>query len=166
MSNNSFIRPWPWVSSRSTVLIRMVFSRQVTECLYLVKIIFLRNTYSAIRVPIKSKKRPTSFLHHFYIISTFEPHSPYFLIWTVSKTSPHPCIYSLQVWKILAAFIKSELKTLEWDILNPDRLINLEIKIRGEQALFNLEIKKKKRASILKFSAQATLIFWLFKNLQ
>ena len=23
---------------------------------------------------------------------------------------------------------KSELKTLEWDILNPDRLINLEIK--------------------------------------
>ncbi len=26
-----------------------------------------------------------------------------------------------------------ELKTLEWDILNPDRLINLEIN-RGEQA--------------------------------
>ena len=120
-SNNSCIRPWPWVSSRSTVLIRMVFSRQVTECLYLVKIIFLRNTYSAIRVPIKSKKKAN-------IISTSEPHSRYFLIWTVSKTSPHPCIYSLQIWKILAAFIKSELKTLEWDILNPDRLINLEIK--------------------------------------
>ena len=40
------------------------------------------------------------------------------------------------------------LKTLEWDILNPDRLINLEIKTRGEQALFNLEIKKKSGSSI------------------
>ena len=37
----------------------------------------------------------------------------------------------------------AELKTLEWDIINPDSLINLEIKTRGEQALFNLEIKKK-----------------------
>ena len=36
-----------------------------------------------------------------------------------------------------------ELKTLEWNILNPDRLINLEINKRGEQALRNLEIKKK-----------------------
>ena len=42
----------------------------------------------------------------------------------------------------------SELKTLEWDILNPDRLINLEIIIRGEQALFNLEIKNKSGSSI------------------
>ena len=37
----------------------------------------------------------------------------------------------------------TELKTLEWDILNPDRIINLEIKMREEQAIFNLEIKKK-----------------------
>ena len=34
-------------------------------------------------------------------------------------------------------------ETLEWDILNPDRLIT-----RGEQALFNLEIKKKRRSRI------------------
>ena len=27
--------------------------------------------------------------------------------------------------------ISSELKTLEWDILNPDRLINLEINYKG-----------------------------------
>ena len=43
----------------------------------------------------------------------------------------------------------TELKTLEWDILNLDLLINLEINNkRGEQALFNLEIKKKRRSSI------------------
>ena len=42
----------------------------------------------------------------------------------------------------------AELKTLEWDIINPDSLINLEIKTRGEQALFNLEIKKKSGSSI------------------
>jgi len=35
------------------------------------------------------------------------------------------------------AVIEPELK------LNPDRLINLEIITRGEQALFNIEIKKK-----------------------
>ena len=39
--------------------------------------------------------------------------------------------------------IRSELKTLEWDILNPDRLIIWRLITRGEQALFNLEIKKK-----------------------
>ena len=43
----------------------------------------------------------------------------------------------------------SELKkTLECDILNPDRIINLEIKMRGEQAIFNLEIKKKSGLSL------------------
>ena len=42
----------------------------------------------------------------------------------------------------------TELKTLEWDILNPDRIINLEIKMREEQAIFNLEIKKKSGLSI------------------
>ena len=41
-----------------------------------------------------------------------------------------------------------ELKTLEWDILNPDRIINLEIKMREEQAIFILEIKKKSGLSI------------------
>ena len=41
-----------------------------------------------------------------------------------------------------------ELKTLEWNILNPNLLINLEINNKGDQALFNLEIKKKKRLSI------------------
>ena len=44
--------------------------------------------------------------------------------------------------------LSNELKTLEWDILNSDRLINLEINNRGEQALFNLEIKKKSGSSI------------------
>ena len=34
------------------------------------------------------------------------------------------------------------------DILNRDRLINLRLKTRGEQALFNLEIKKKSGSSI------------------
>ena len=34
-------------------------------------------------------------------------------------------------------------ETLEWDILNPDRLIT-----RGEQALFNLEIRKNMRSNI------------------
>ena len=52
--------------------------------------------------------------------------------------------------------MKSELKTLEWDILNPNRLINLEIKKkhniiwrlrkRGDQALISI-------STILKFSA-------------
>ena len=42
-----------------------------------------------------------------------------------------------------------ELKTLEWDILNPDRIINLEIKNeRRTSAIFNLEIKKKSGLSI------------------
>ena len=45
---------------------------------------------------------------------------------------------------VLLLLVISELKTLECDILNPDRLINLEINYKGrEQALFNLEIKKK-----------------------
>jgi len=50
----------------------------------------------------------------------------------------------------------TELKTFEWNILNPDWIINLEIKneiiwrlkMRGEQAIFNLEIKKKSGLSI------------------
>ena len=42
-----------------------------------------------------------------------------------------------------------ELKTLEWDVLNPDRLKLIRRLItRGEQAFFNLEIKKKSRPSI------------------
>jgi len=45
-------------------------------------------------------------------------------------------------------FITSELGILEWDILNPDRLINLEINNNEVEALFNLEIKKKMRLSI------------------
>ena len=45
----------------------------------------------------------------------------------------------------------AELKTLEWDILNPDRLINLEIKTRGK-ALFNLEIKKRVDQALIPIS--------------
>ena len=41
-----------------------------------------------------------------------------------------------------------ELKTLEWDILNPDQLINLRIITREERALFNLDIKKKRISNI------------------
>ena len=54
----------------------------------------------------------------------------------------------------------SELKTLEWDILNSDLPINLEINKIGEQAIFNLEINKRGDqamiliSTILKFSAQ------------
>ena len=43
--------------------------------------------------------------------------------------------------------VTPELKTLEWDILYPDRFISLEINNK-EQALFNLEIKKKRISSI------------------
>ena len=43
----------------------------------------------------------------------------------------------------------SELKTLEWDILNPDQLTNLEINNkRMTIVLFNLDIKKKGGSSI------------------
>ena len=42
--------------------------------------------------------------------------------------------------------ISSELKTLEWNIFNPDRLI-WRLITRGEQILFNLEIKKKSGSS-------------------
>ena len=43
----------------------------------------------------------------------------------------------------------TELGTYECDILNPDRLINLEVNNkREEQALFDLEIKKKSGSSI------------------
>ena len=45
--------------------------------------------------------------------------------------------------------IYSELKTLEWDVFNPDPLINLVInKKRRTLALFHLEIKKKSGSSI------------------
>ena len=43
---------------------------------------------------------------------------------------------------------RTELGTFKWDILNPDRLFNLEINNRGEQALFYLKIKEKRRSSI------------------
>ena len=42
----------------------------------------------------------------------------------------------------------SELKTLEWNILNPDRWINLEINNKRRTSIFNLEIKKKSGSSI------------------
>ena len=41
-----------------------------------------------------------------------------------------------------------ELKTLEWDILNPDRLINLEINNKRRTSIINLEIKKKSGSSL------------------
>ena len=44
--------------------------------------------------------------------------------------------------------MRSELKTVKLDILNPDRLINLEINYKRRKAIFNLEIKKKRRSSI------------------
>ena len=50
--------------------------------------------------------------------------------------------------KLISSLVKPELITLEWDILNPDRIINLWLKMRGEQAIFNLEIQKKSGLSI------------------
>ena len=41
-----------------------------------------------------------------------------------------------------------ELGTLEWDILNPKRLLIWRLITRAEQALYKLEIKKKRRSSI------------------
>ena len=64
--------------------------------------------YKGIGINTKSLKRVYSF--SFLIFTNFEP----------------------------ASEKDSELKTLERNILNPDRLINLEIKKIGEQALFNL----------------------------
>ena len=53
-------------------------------------------------------------------------------------------------------------ETLEWDILNPDRLIT-----RGEQALFNLEIKKKRRSRIdLDIHSKVFSLRHLILNLQ
>ena len=46
------------------------------------------------------------------------------------------------------SIVRTELGTFKWDILNPDRLFNLEINNRGEQALFYLKIKEKRRSSI------------------
>ena len=43
--------------------------------------------------------------------------------------------------------ISSELKTLEWNIFNPDRLI-WRLITRGEQAFYNFKIKKKMGSSI------------------
>ena len=45
-------------------------------------------------------------------------------------------------------YAEPEQKTLEWNILNPDQLITLEINNRRKQALFHLEIKKKRGLSI------------------
>ena len=58
--------------------------------------------------------------------------------------------YLLQYSKNCSLIFKiksTELKTLEWDILNPDRIINLEIK-NERRTIFNLEIKKKSGLSI------------------
>ena len=44
---------------------------------------------------------------------------------------------------LVVGTMNSELKTLEWDIFNPDRIITC-----GEQAILNLEIKKKSELSI------------------
>ena len=44
---------------------------------------------------------------------------------------------------------KPELRTFKWDILNPDRLINLEINNRRrKRIIWSLEIKKKRKLSI------------------
>ena len=43
---------------------------------------------------------------------------------------------------------RPELKTLEWDILNPDRLINLEINNERRTSIFDLQIEIKRRSSI------------------
>ena len=59
------------------------------------------------------------------------------------------CIRNAQVTFVENPQMKiicSELETLERDILNPDRLINLEINNR--RTLFNLKIKKKSGSSI------------------
>ena len=55
--------------------------------------------------------------------------------------------------------LRPELKTLEWDILNPNRLINLEIKKKGDQALISI-------SNIIKFSAQRSKFlceYWTFQ---
>ena len=56
---------------------------------------------------------------------------------------------------------------LEWNILNPGRLINLEIITWWEQALFNLEIKKKSGSSINPDIHDSSSQLWLIfiKNL-
>jgi len=41
------------------------------------------------------------------------------------------------------------MKTVEWDILNPDQLINLESNTRGEQALFNLGLRKRGEQALI-----------------
>ena len=51
---------------------------------------------------------------------------------------------------------QTELKTLEWDILNPDRLINLEINNK-RRTIFNLDIKKKR--SIIDFDIHHSKVF-------
>ena len=72
--------------------------------------------------------------------------------------------YSLQISKC------HELKTLEWDILNPDLLINPEINNMRRTSNFNLEIKKKRRSSIdigfhhSKFSSTENTFVKLLKN--
>ena len=43
--------------------------------------------------------------------------------------------YVLQIDHLISVVILSELKTLEWDILNPDRLINLEINYKRRTSI-------------------------------
>ena len=65
------------------------------------------------------------------------------------------------LWKVIVTG-NTEQKTLEWSILNPDRLINLEI--RREENKHNLISRLRKRvdqaiipiSTILKFPAQST----------
>ena len=60
------------------------------------------------------------------------------------------CTVQLAVASLKSVWYSStepELKTLDWDILNPDRLIIWSL-IKREQALFNLEIKRKIGPSI------------------
>ena len=53
---------------------------------------------------------------------------------------------------------KTELKTLEWDILNPDRLINLEIKNKSGSSII-LDIHHSKVPSSGYFQS------WVLKEL-
>jgi len=72
---------------------------------------------------------------------------------------PPPCIrpcercgFDFLQTNLLDALYASTLypgaETLEWDILNPDRLINLEINNKRRISIIILEIKKKSGSSI------------------
>ena len=53
------------------------------------------------------------------------------------------------------------LKPLEWDNLNPDRLINQEINNKRRTSIFDLEIKKKSGSSIIPDIHHSKVKMWV-----